>query len=214
MALREQSISPVRRELQLRLLKLSSLELRDMNHLSTLESNFSDDNDQLSNEEEDVLEFTEIFDMFEQQAPEGIKANFTKIVESKKIPIRRSLDTQKKKTFFVYAENKIMMKICNNLSPYEVFQMYEILRESKSVEKETFITNILSQPVNPDVLDKVPGLKDVAFYYLILTLMRNQMLNRLYNHKLVFLFDQLKQMKAEKQEPTQHIERALGTLDR
>lgn len=214
MALREQSISPVRRELQLRLLKLSSLELRDKNHLSTLESNFSDDNDQLSNEEEDVLEFTEIFDMFEQQAPEGIKANFTKIVESKKIPIRRSLDTQKKKTFFVYAENKIMMKICNNLSPYEVFQMYEILRESKSVEKETFITNILSQPVNPDVLDKVPGLKDVAFYYLILTLMRNQMLNRLYNHKLVFLFDQLKQMKAEKQEPTQHIERALGTLDR
>ncbi|KAK4287090.1 hypothetical protein Pmani_039831 [Petrolisthes manimaculis] len=214
MALREKSIAPVRRELQLRLLKLSSLELKDNESLSTLESNFSDDNDQLSYEEEDVLEFTEIFDMFEQQAPEGIKANFTKIIESKKIPIRRSRDTQNKKTFFVYAENKIMMKICNNLSPHDVFQMYDILRESKAVERDNFIKNILSQPVDPNALHEIPGLKDVAFYYLILALMRNHMLNRLYTHKLVFLFDQLKQMKVTKKETTQHIERALASLDR
>ncbi|KAK3868171.1 hypothetical protein Pcinc_026431 [Petrolisthes cinctipes] len=214
MALQEKSIAPVRRELQLRLLKLSSLELKDNESLSTLESNFSDDNDQLSYEEEDVLEFTEIFDMFQQQAPEGIKANFTKIIESKKIPIRRSRDTQNKKTFFVYAENKIMMKICDNLSPHDVFQMYGILRESKAVERDSFIKNILSQPVDPNALDVVPGLKDVAFYYLILTLMRNHILNRLYTHKLVFLFDQLKQMKVAKEEATQDIERALASLDR
>lgn len=182
--------------------------------MSTLESNFSDESDQLSNDEEDILEFAEIFEMFSHAAPESIKSNFGSIIASKKIPIRRKHGSQKKKTFFVHAENKIMMKICDSLSPQEVFQMYEVLRESKAVEQEDKIKDLLQQPVDAQALEKVAGLKDVAFYYLILNLMRKHMLNRLYTHKLCFIFDQLKQMKVERAESYEHIDKTLAGLNR
>ncbi|XP_053633206.1 uncharacterized protein [Cherax quadricarinatus] len=212
-ALKEKSISPVRRELQLRLLKLSSMELCRTNSLSTLESNFSDESDQLSNEEEDVLEFTEIFEMFNYSAPESIKTNFGNIIASKKIPVRADFGTINKKTFFVYAENKIMMKICDLLSANDVFKMYKVLRESKAVEQDD-IQDLLSQPIDHKTLQKVKGLKDVAFYYLILNLMRKQMLNRLYTHKLNFIFHQLKQMNEQDSTPCPHIDRVLSNLNR
>lgn len=213
-ALEEKSIIPVRRELQLRLLKLSSMEYERNNNLSTLESNFSDESDQLSNDEEDILEFTEIFEMFGQSAPESIKNSFGSIIASKKIPVRRQHGSQKKKTFFVHAENKIMMKICDSLSPDEVFQMYEVLRLTKAVEREDRMKDLLRQPIDRQALVSVSGLKDVAFYYLILNLMRKQMLNRLYTHKLTFIFDQLKQMKAEENHNYDHIDKALAALNR
>ncbi|XP_042210477.1 uncharacterized protein LOC121858242 isoform X2 [Homarus americanus] len=213
-ALDEKSISPVRRELQLRLLKLSSMELNKRNSLSTLESNFSDESDLLNNDEEDILEFTEIFEMFNYSAPETIKSNFGNIVSSKKIPVARAVGSHKKKTFFVYAENKIMMKICDSLTPGEVFLMYEVLRESKAVERDDTIKDLLSQPIDLRSLENVAGLKDVAFYYLILNLMKKQILNRLYTHKLSFIFHQLKQIKEKSDTPHPHIDRILMTLDR
>ncbi|XP_045610647.2 cell death protein 3 isoform X1 [Procambarus clarkii] len=212
-ALEERSISPVRRELQLRLLKLSSVELCSTNSLSTLESNFSDESDQLSNDEEDILEFTEIFEMFNYSAPESIKSNFGNIIASKKIPVRADFGSVSKKTFFVYAENKIMMKVCNCLTPDDVFQMYEVLRVSKAVERDD-IQDLLSQPVDLKALKSVAGLKDVAFYYLILNLMRKQMLNRLYTHKLSFIFHQIQQMNERTNTPNPDIDRVLSNLQR
>ncbi|XP_071546196.1 uncharacterized protein [Panulirus ornatus] len=212
-ALEEKSISPVRRELQLRLLKLSSVDFTKNENLSTLESNFSDENDQLSNEEEDVLEFTEIFEMFNHSAPEKIKSSFGSITFSKKIPVGRGSGFQKK-TFFVYGENKIIMEICNALSPMEVFEMYEVLRESKAVERDDKIKDLLSQPIDRESLEKVAGLKDVAFYYLILNLMRKQLLNRLYTHRLSFIFHQMKQMKEGSGVSHAHIDCILANLNR
>lgn len=209
--MREKSINQVRRELQLRILKLSSVEF-NTNTLSTLESNFSDENDQLSNEEEDILEFTEIFEMFNISAPENIKVNFGNIISSKKIPLKRGdIGHYSKKTFFVYAENKIMMKICDSLTPQDVYCLYEIIRESKAIENDDKVKDLLSQEIDQEALAKVRGLKDVAFYYLTLIMMRKRLLNRLYTHRLVFLFDQLKAMKRG-QDP--NIDRILDTLNR
>lgn len=213
-ALRQRSISPVRRELQLRLLKLSTLELLDDDSLSTLESNFSDEVDRLSSNEEDVLEFTEIFERLKYPVPPEIKDRFDRIVTSKKIPFRKA-EGNHKKTFFVYAENKIMMKVCNSLTPMEVHQMYKTLKESKAVEEENAMQDFLSQPcVTPEALQEVPGLKDVAFYYLVLTLMRKKMVNRLYTHRLTFLLEQLRQIHKTNGRDHIHIDRALATLSR
>ncbi|KAG0726715.1 Caspase-8 [Chionoecetes opilio] len=213
-ALSNQSIFPVRRELQLRLLKLSSLELHYGDSLSTLESNFSDELDHLSSNEEDVLEFTEIFERLKHPVPQEIKDRFDRIVASKKIPIRKP-EGSNTKTFFVYAENKIMMKVCNALSPLEVHQMYTILCETKAVEEDNAMQDFLSQPcLSLDALQKVAGLKDVAFYYLVLTLMRKKMINRLYTHKLAFLLEQLKQIHIRDDKDHIHIDRALSILCR
>ncbi|XP_042868851.1 uncharacterized protein LOC122251198 isoform X2 [Penaeus japonicus] len=209
-SLSEKSITPARRELQLRILKLCNVEL-NTNTLSTLESNFSDENDQLNNEEEDILEFTEIFEMFNISAPENIKTKFGSIISNKKIPLRGDIENYSKKTFFVYAENKVMMKICNSLSPQDVYRMYGIIRESKAIENDDKVKDLLSPKIDQEALEKVRGLKDVAFYYLILMMMRNQLLNRLYTHRLAFLFDQLKQMKSG---GDPNIDRILDSLNR
>lgn len=182
------------------------------NTLSTLESNLLKKYDQLSNEEEDILEFTEIFEMFNLSLPESIRVNFGNIISSKKIPLKRGdIGNYSKKTFFVYAENKIMMKICDSLSPQDVYRLYEIIRELEDIEKDDKVKDLLSQQIDQRALEKVRGLKDVAFYYLTLTMMRKQLLNRLYTHRLAFLFDQLKEMKSGK-DP--NIDRILDTLNR
>ncbi|ROT61665.1 caspase 4 [Penaeus vannamei] len=209
-SLSEKSIAPVRRELEHRILKLKSVQL-NTNTLSTLESNLLKKYDQLSNEEEDILEFTEIFEMFNLSLPESIRVNFGNIISSKKIPLKRGDIGNHSKTFFVYAENKIMMKICDSLSPQDVYRLYEIIRELEDIEKDDKVKDLLSQQIDQGALEEVPGLKDVAFYYLTLTMMRKQLLNRLYTHRLAFLFDQLKEMKSGK-DP--NIDRILDTLNR
>lgn len=206
----------MRRELHLRLLKLSTLHLQGGDLVSTLESNFSDENDQLSSDEEDVLEFTEIFERFQYPVPEEIKNRFDAIVANKKISIRKS-GGSKKKTFFVYAENKILTKVCDSLSPLEVHEMYRIVKEMKGLDDDDeAMKEVLTLPyVELEALEKVAGLKDVAFFYLVLSLMRKKMLNRLYTHKLFFLLDQLQEIhkKNTKQENPQ-IARSLASLDR
>lgn len=215
-ALQECSLTPVRRELHLRLLKLSNLHLQGGDLVSTLESNFSDENDQLNADEEDVLEFTEIFERFQYPVPEEIKNRFDAIVANKKISIRKSQGS-KKKTFFVYAENKILTKVCDSLTPLEVYEMYRIVKEMKGLDDDVEVMKgVLTLPhVELEALENVAGLKDVAFFYLVLSLMRRKMMNRLYTHKLTFLLDQLQQihMKTKKQE-NPHLTRALASLDR
>nr|ARO92232.1 caspase 4 [Portunus trituberculatus] len=190
------------------------LEIPNGNDLSTLESNFSDEVDQLSSNEEDVLEFTEIFERLKYEIPKEIRDRFNQIVTSKKIPFRKA-EGSKKKTFFVYAENKILMKVCNSLSALEVYQMYMILSESKAVEEDDAMKDFLSQPcVSPEALENVKGLKDVAFYYFILTLMRKKMINRLYTHKLYFLLEKLKHILVKDKKKCIHVDRALQMLNR
>lgn len=193
---------------------LSTLHLQDGDSVSTLESNFSDENDQLSTDEEDVLEFTEIFERFQYPVPEDIKNRFDAIVANKKISIRKS-ESSKKKTFFVYAENKILTKVCDSLTPLEVHEMYRIVKEQKEDEGVETMKVLTFPYVELEALEKVSGLKDVAFFYLVLSLMRKKMMNRLYTHKLVFLLEQLQQIhtRNNKQE-NPLIARSLASLDR
>lgn len=189
------------------------LALNGEDNISTLESNFSDENDQISTDEEDVLEFAEIFERFQYPVPEEIKERFDAIVANKKISIRKS-EGSKKKTFFVYAENKILMKVCNSLSPFEVYEMYRIVKEMKDQDAEDMKEQLTLPNVPLEALSTVHGLKDVAFFYLVLSLMRKKMMNRLYTHKLTFLLTQLKQIHEKNKNDHSSINRALSLISR
>lgn len=208
-SLAEKRITPLRRELKLRLVSLSCVQLVT-NSLNTLESNFSDENKELSDGEEDILRFTELLEMFNLPVPKNIRDNFESIISTKKIPLSMDPDKSRRSTFFVEAENKIMVEIGDTLSPSDVFHLYRIL--STTVEGDEKVNELLSQEVEQDSLEKVPGLKEVAFYHLILEMLKKQMINRLYTHKLYFLFNQLKEMKFGEAAVDPHIDRILNTL--
>ncbi|XP_068214210.1 uncharacterized protein [Palaemon carinicauda] len=212
--LERKNLTPLLREMQLRLLKLSACERSRATGPSTLESNFSDSDERLEDGDEEILAFTEIFEMFGHSTPEQIKSLYGQIITQKKIPVRRSTSGYDKKSFFVYAENKVIMKICDDLTPKDVYHMYQVLRESEDVKGDDNAKRILTQPIDLKALEKVPGLKDAAFYYLILLMMHKKMLNRLYTHKLIFIFEQLKEMARNERKANPNIDLILNVLNR
>ncbi|CAL4084487.1 unnamed protein product [Meganyctiphanes norvegica] len=211
-ALKGKSINPVRRELQIRLLTLGAHQMNTSNNLSTLESNFSDASDQLTYTEEDILEFNEIFEMFGHTAPESLKISFGQVIASKKIPVGHP--GLGKKSFFVYTENKVMLDICNNLTASDVLHMYDGLHHSKENETEEKLEDILELKMDEDAMKKVPGLKEVAFFYLILKMMRQNMLNRLYTHKLIFILNMVMESNKHLSKKYSYIEPLIVSLDK
>ncbi|CAL4081351.1 unnamed protein product, partial [Meganyctiphanes norvegica] len=179
-SLEEKSLQPVRIGMKERILTLQSHAVNHNSNSNTLENRFFRRNDQLSETEEDILEFQEIFEMFGYSTPEEVKKKYEALVTSKEI--------SKSNQFFVYAENKLMMDICNKLSEKDVYQLYKILYTSKYIEdlNDDHVKNIFGRvlSLNDEQIEKVKGLKEVVFFHLVLTLMRNNLLNRLYTHVL------------------------------
>ena len=137
-------MAPVTRELQIRLLKLFNYKVALEEENSTLERTFSDDFDSITHEEEEILAFSEIFQVLANEVPDVLINKFNQIIKYKKIPVRRTSQpsaenntssTQELKTFFVYSENKILMEICDSLSPTEVYKYINLL----SVLLETYL---------------------------------------------------------------------------
>ncbi|XP_027235025.2 uncharacterized protein [Penaeus vannamei] len=209
--LAEKRITPLRRELQCRLLSLSCVK-PDSNSRSTLESNFSDESNVLNDGEEDILRFTELLEVFRLPVPTEIRENFECIISSKKIPLTVGPEKSEGSTFFVEPGCTVIAEVGDSLSPSDVFQLYEIL--SGTARGDEKARELLSPELEQDALEKVPGLKDVAFYYLVLEMLRKEMINRLYTHKLHFLFDQLKKMKFGEGAEDPHIDGILTTLGR
>ncbi|XP_047496981.1 uncharacterized protein LOC125044384 [Penaeus chinensis] len=207
----ERKITPLRRELRCRLLSLSCVKPVS-NSLSTLESNFSDENNELNDGEEDILRFTELLEMFRLPVPKDIRDIFDNIISSKKIPLTMNPEKSEERTFFVEAGSKVMVEIGDSLSPSDVFNLYGIL--SGTARGDEKAKELLSPELEQGSLEKVPGLKDVAFYYLVLEMLRKEMMNHLYTHKLHFLFDQLKAMKYGEGAEDPHIDDILNTLGR
>ncbi|CAL4226296.1 unnamed protein product, partial [Meganyctiphanes norvegica] len=206
-AIQNKSLQPVRMEMQVRLFSLLSHEVHSDSFFNTLESNFSEDHDQLSETEEDILEFHEIFEMFGYTTPEKIKKKYDALIISKRIPIS--------KHFFVYAENKLMMDICNKLSENDVYQMYILLCASKDVENDERIKDLCACVLKLDenAIEKVKGLKEVAFFHLVLTLMRKNLLNRLYTHTLKFALKNLIEYNKVEGKEYSYISPLLDILD-
>lgn len=168
--------------------------------------------------------------MFDYPIPEDISRTSDNIVYTQKIPVfMEEKGTYKKKTYFVYAENKVLMKICNQLNDEDVSYMYELMHlENNPVASEceasrTHLSEALDQDeegeeeddgcipskeeeprhwstvkshfnlsVKVEDLKKISGLKDVAFYYFVLILMKERMLTGLHTHTLSNIFDFLK----------------------
>ncbi|XP_076038184.1 caspase-8-like isoform X1 [Oratosquilla oratoria] len=212
-ALERSSIEPLRLELRVRLMALGSLEVRGPSHLSTLESNFSDHSENLSNDEEDVLEFTEIFKMFGYSVPKTIQDKFYRIVQNKRIPIHIEQGTKEKNSFFVFAENKRIVDICDRLTEADVSNVYKYFRTTKETEQDEALKGPLSLFPSTKHLQEVSGLKEAAFLYLVLSMLREKLLNRLYTHCLSSAIVAL-QSRTSDETDTQRFNFILGELDK
>ncbi|RXG60337.1 rRNA 2'-O-methyltransferase fibrillarin [Armadillidium vulgare] len=183
------------------------------NQFTVLERNFSDIEDILSEEEEDILEFTEIFQMLLIPLPTFLKEKFDSIVEAKKIPVRKSTSSNKFKTFFVYTENKILSQICDMLSARDICRIYESVREDKEGHEE--FLEVINISLDEDSLKDIPGLKDTAFYYLILQMIDLKQLNRLHTHAIEYFLNKvIKKYKADDIQDIQRLDKAIEMLSR
>lgn len=119
---------PLKRELKVKTLKLCQRDVASLMEVSTLESNFSDTTDELDEEDEELLTFTEILDLMQVPIPEPLKGKLDMILKQKKIPVEQNVRTngapnsaKKKNRFLSYTPNKKLSEICDMLSLEEVF---------------------------------------------------------------------------------------------
>ena len=95
-----------------------------------------------------------------------------------------------------------------------MFSMYQFLRDNKQREE---VVTTLAKPLSEKFTDKdlteVPGLKDVAFYYLILNMMKGQLINRLYTHALEWLLYGIREYnEIDGITENSHLDKAVGRL--
>ena len=96
--------------------------------LSTLESNFSDENEELTMHDEELLVFCETLDVMNIPIPDVLKDKLENILSTKKIPARKSAhpkcgeneNQEEKNNFLAYTTNKILSEIGENLTAEEV----------------------------------------------------------------------------------------------
>ncbi|XP_071546174.1 uncharacterized protein [Panulirus ornatus] len=238
------SYSPLREEAKLRIMNLldKCKELTSSRTSITLSNNFNSSRDSLSEAEEEILQFSEILNMFGHPVPQAISETSENIIFTRKIPAVTEDGYKRWKTYFVYSENKVLMKICNKLTEEEVRYMYQFFhKETSSSTLDCDTDQALSQDedsedgddsclpsrdtktrvimrvkcqLKPEIFSgKLKGmieLKDVAFYYFVLVLMKERIQTRLHLHTLYSIFDSLKEL--EKAQP--RIDDILSQLGR
>ena len=114
--------------------------------------------------------------------------------------------------FFIPAENIRTIKICNELSPSVVFNIWKKLEENEYFKK-THMIQSLDESIMSDLIN-IPGLKDVLFLYIVRYLELNNQLNRIYTHHLEFILNKvLSELSSEQQMDIKSIENVLDLLD-
>lgn len=97
--------------------------------------------------------------------------------------------------------------------------MYSAVQNFRNDHEE--LDDVFNVTIEEDSLINIPGLKDVAFYYLILHMIQKQLLNRLYTHCLEGILQAvkekylvLKNTKVEAIEDLSRFGKALRLLSR
>ncbi|XP_042238966.1 caspase-12-like [Homarus americanus] len=112
-------------------------------------------------------------------------------------------EEEKMGKFFLYAENLQMKHICDSLTPSLVCQLLDVLKRDKNLSK--LIDKSIDVPL--DKLNKIEGLKEALFFYMIRVLEDNEKLNRLYTGKLQELLN-----KVNKETKDEHEQRTIMTI--
>ena len=119
---------PLQRELKVKTLKLSNRELKSPLDISTLASNFSDANDELDEQDEELLTFSEVLVLMDIPVPELLQEKLDQILKEKRIPVEQNVacrpgtgESKKKNRFLSYTLNKKLSGICDTISLEEVF---------------------------------------------------------------------------------------------
>ncbi|KAK8744805.1 hypothetical protein OTU49_000624, partial [Cherax quadricarinatus] len=162
----------------------------------SLTSNFGGKQEDLSEDEMNILQFLEVMTKFGYPVQSEIRTAAENIITTKKIPADTEKDGKKwRKQYFVYSENKVLMNICNRLTEEEVFIMYELLCQEEHEDFKPVRQQLLNLQVNVDDFKEKPGLKETAFFYFVIILISNKVLNRLYTHSLNNIFVLMKKKR-------------------
>ncbi|XP_045610649.2 uncharacterized protein [Procambarus clarkii] len=197
-ALEKKDVSELREQFKKYCMDLSIKFLLTIVKYISLMLDFTRRAQQLSEDEVSILQFVEILTMFGYPVPPDISMASETIINSNELPVNDVRDgTHRKKKYFVYSENKVIMQLCDKLQEEEVCLIYELLRREGKEDDFATVKEHLDLPVDSRELKTTPGLKDTAFYYFILTLIRHKNLNRLYTHALTNIFDSIKKMRGD-----------------
>lgn len=105
-------------------------------------------------------------------------------------------DEEMQGTFFIYAENLRMCKICDSLSPSLVCRMLEIMKDDKDLNK--LFRNDLN--ISMEKVCTTEGLKEALFFYMIRLLEVHDKLNRVYTDNLESLLERLSEVVPSEEE--------------
>ena len=115
-------------ELRKKISKLAEAEVSQNLGLSTLKTNFSRENDELTSHEEEILVFCETLAMLQIPIPEVLNEKLLYALSTKKISARKidqfktggNADKENRNNFLTYTTNKILSEICEDLTAPEV----------------------------------------------------------------------------------------------
>lgn len=155
---------------------------------SILMDNFSTELDAAEEEEENILRFSEVLQFINVTVPDDIKETVKSIITHKKIPLGKKDGSLK--NIMVSSGNKDLCSICQQLDEKKVVMMYKtIIDEGDNNFQE--VKEKLNIDLNPEGWAKVDGMKDVAFYYLVMVLKEEGLLNSLHTYPLLNIFDRI-----------------------
>lgn len=117
-------------------------------------------------------------------------------------------ETEKRGSFFLYAENLLLSRMCDNLTSSQVYNLYCVTKDNREfhryVDSNFYITEA-------QVKDE-EGLKEVLFFYLIRVLECNGLLNRIYTDNLRSLLQDVMVSYVKEEEEKRCIRRAMDML--
>jgi len=214
-AIKKESNAPLQRELRVKVLKLRQAmnsALSTSTESSTLENNFLQINDELDGDDEEVLTFTEALDIMDVEVPEDFRDVANAIIVDKKIPIaRKDQSNLKQNRFLSYTLNKKIHEICELLTLAEICSMKEALNNDKEGQKEVYRLTAAFEIIQyKEELEKIKGMKEIIFFYIILNMLKESMLNRIYTHSLGFFLEYILNTSKEKD----RVQKAVDILKR
>ncbi|XP_045599535.2 caspase-8-like isoform X3 [Procambarus clarkii] len=108
-------------------------------------------------------------------------------------------ENERNGVFFVYAENMLMNRICDCLTPALVFNLLDVVKNN-SIGEDLVVT---LEQLNHD------GLKETLFFYIIRLLEDNNQLNRIYTDKLINFLEMCHQSNSVEQQTIENVIRML-----
>ncbi|XP_076070036.1 uncharacterized protein LOC143041831 [Oratosquilla oratoria] len=140
--------------------------------------------------EEDILSFVESMRALKYEVPDKLKEFMDFIINENEIPFTPDSQTPNSdKTFFLYAENNLHLGIAAKMTADELHTLWDSVN--------TFFNKKIGFAPDKAHLDSVSGMKDVAYFYLILFMVKQGKLNRIYTHHLINVLNKMSEPKSE-----------------